>query len=76
MIDEARRHDPVSADVYPYDGASARQVVQVLVPPAGAGIWPALHKLENSPLRDDERQPLIEQLTAYWRAGAARPAAA
>lgn len=67
LIDDARRHGPVSADVYPYDGAAARQVVQVLVPPAGAGIWPALHKLENSPLRDDERQPLIEQLTAYWR---------
>ena len=67
MIDEARRTSPVSADMYPYDGATARLVVEVLVPPSGSTAAVQAARLDEAGLSADERAEALAALAAAWQ---------
>jgi N-acyl-D-aspartate/D-glutamate deacylase len=64
---------PVTADVYPYDGASARKLVAVLVPPPGSGMTAKYERLEDSSIPRAERAALLAGLTDYWQKALRQP---
>ena len=76
MIDEARsRGEIVTADVYPYDGATTRLVAEVLVPSADSAIARDLRRLDDPNTREEDRASAVLALIESWRnvlAGAGR----
>jgi N-acyl-D-aspartate/D-glutamate deacylase len=64
---------PVTADVYPYDGAAARKLIAVLVPPAGSAMALKQGQLEDSSLPGAQRQVLEEELSRYWQSTLTKP---
>jgi N-acyl-D-amino-acid deacylase len=75
QIEAAQLQSPVSADIYPYDGAAARLVMEILVPPAGWAAWASIQRLEDPALPEAERGALIKKLAAYWQRTLADPKA-
>ena len=67
LIDSARRTGPVSADVYPYDGATARLAIEVLVPPPGTTAAELSARLEQPGLSTAERSTAIAALAREWQ---------
>ena len=67
-FEDAARHGPVSADIYPYDGAAARLAIEILVPPPASAASNTAAMLED-PRTDPARRPvLLERLALEWRA--------
>lgn len=73
LFDAAARHGPVSADVYPYDGAAARLAMQILVPPAGTPAAALAEVLEGPGVTPERRVALLADLQREWRAILAAP---
>lgn len=64
---------PVTADVYPYDGAAARKLVTVLIPPSGSGMGGKLRLLADNSAAEKERAALLQELTQYWQKALQQP---
>jgi N-acyl-D-aspartate/D-glutamate deacylase len=76
MIEERRAHgETVTADVYPYDGASARLLVEVPIPPPGSTLARALDRLGDPATPEAERPAVLAEIVAGWRTILADPAA-
>ncbi len=69
----AQKSGPVSADIYPYDGAAARIAMEILVPPAGSAAAATAALLENPRLDEHERRELLRSLESQWREVLASP---
>lgn len=61
------RGDTVTADVYPYDGATARLVVEVLVPPKDSSLAKHQAMIENAGTDDSIRANALRELLGEWR---------
>ena len=73
LFDAAARHGPVSADIYPYDGAAARLAMEILVPPAGTPAAALAQALESPDVSPERRVALLADLQREWRAILASP---
>jgi len=68
MIDEARaRGESVTADAYPYDGATTRLVAELLVPPADSPMAGYLRVLDDPGTREESRAAVVVALAGSWR---------
>jgi len=68
MIDAARiRGEPVTSDIYPYDGATTRLVAEVLVAPPGSALAAALRHLDDPATTEAQRTATIAELAPLWR---------
>jgi N-acyl-D-aspartate/D-glutamate deacylase len=68
MIDAARaRGERVTADAYPYDGATTRLVAEILIPPAQSEMASDLHALEDPALGEASYANTVLALAAAWR---------
>ena len=75
MIDAARaRGEGVTADAYPYDGATTRLIAEILIPPAHSDMANDLHLLEEPGLGEESRANTVITLAAAWRKALASPA--
>jgi N-acyl-D-aspartate/D-glutamate deacylase len=75
MIEAARaRGEVVTADVYPYNGATARLVAEVLVPPADSLL--AKHQALIADVNTDDavRAKVLRDLVEEWRSALRDPA--
>lgn len=69
MIEAARaRGEAVTADVYPYDGATARLVVEVLVPPQDSSLAKHQATIADANTDDAVRTQTLRALLDEWRA--------
>lgn len=68
------RGEVVTADVYPYDGATARLVAEVLVPPADSLL--AKHQATIADVNTDDavRAQVLQDLVEEWRSALREPA--
>jgi N-acyl-D-aspartate/D-glutamate deacylase len=74
MIDAARaRGERVTADAYPYDGATTRLVAEILIPPAQSEMASDLHALEDPELGEASHSNTVLALAAAWRKALANP---
>lgn len=64
---------PVSADIYPYDGAAARLAMEILVPPAGSAAEKTALALDDPRLDPERRRELLVALEREWRVILASP---
>jgi N-acyl-D-aspartate/D-glutamate deacylase len=75
MIDRARlAGEAVTADVYPYDGATTRMVEEILIPPAGSATARYQRVLDQPTATEDMRARAIVALADAWRQELASPA--
>ena len=75
MIEAARaKGEVVTADVYPYDGATARLVAEVLVPPQGSLLEKHQTGVADVNTDDAVRAETLKQLVDEWRAVLRDPA--
>ena len=73
LFHDAARHGPVSADIYPYDGAAARLAMEILVPPPGTTAETLVKSLERPGVTPEQRAVLLGDLQREWRAILASP---
>ena len=57
----------VTADVYPYDGAAARRLVAILVPPESDPMRQTLRLLEAGLLSETRSIQALRELAVYWQ---------
>jgi len=75
MIDAARaRGEGVTADAYPYDGATTRLVAEILIPPTHSEMANELHTLEDPGLSEERHAKTLLALAAAWRKSLLSPA--
>jgi N-acyl-D-aspartate/D-glutamate deacylase len=75
LVEVARaRGEAVTADLYPYDGATTRRVAEVLVPPAGSRLEGLLSQVDDPRTEESVRARLLDEIVAEWRAALAQPA--
>jgi N-acyl-D-amino-acid deacylase len=75
MIEAARaRGQVVTADVYPYDGATARLVTEVLVPPQDSVLAKLQAMVADVNTDDSARTDSLRQLVEEWRSMLRDPA--
>lgn len=68
MIERSRgKGEVVTADVYPYDGASARLVAEVLVPPQGSALATLQTSVADVNTDDSVRADALRKLVEQWR---------
>lgn len=68
LVEAARaRGEVVTADVYPYDGATTRRVAEVLVPPVGSRLEQLLAKVDDPRTEASVRARLLDEIVAQWR---------
>jgi N-acyl-D-aspartate/D-glutamate deacylase len=68
MIEASRaRGEVVTADVYPYDGATARLVVEVLVPPQDSPLAKHQAMIADANTDDSVRTSALRDLLDEWR---------
>jgi N-acyl-D-aspartate/D-glutamate deacylase len=68
LVEAARaRGEVVTADVYPYDGATTRRVAEVLVPPAGSTLEALLTQVDDPRTEESVRARLLDQIVSEWR---------
>lgn len=72
-FESAARHGPVSADIYPYDGAAARLAIEILVPPPASAASTTAATLDDPRTDPGRRTALLEQLAMQWRTLLAMP---
>jgi N-acyl-D-aspartate/D-glutamate deacylase len=74
MIGDTRaRGEVVTADVYPYDGATTRLVAEVLVPPADSPMAKDLAIADASSTSEAARAAALAALATEWRTWLADP---
>ena len=73
LFREAAKHGPVSADIYPYDGATARLAMEILVPPPDTKAAELAKALEAPGMTSERRVALLADLQREWRAILASP---
>ncbi|HKS55923.1 MAG TPA: amidohydrolase family protein, partial [Steroidobacteraceae bacterium] len=75
MIERSRRKgEVVTADVYPYDGATARLVAEVLVPPQDSTLAKLQASVADVNTDDSVRADALRKLVDEWRAVLRDPA--
>lgn len=75
MIEKARAgNEIVTADVYPYDGATARLAIEVLVPPAGSSLAKNQALIADVTTTDAARTTALRDLVSEWRSVLRDPA--
>jgi N-acyl-D-amino-acid deacylase len=75
MIETSRaRGEVVTADVYPYDGATARLVTEVLVPPQGSMLAKHQAMIADANTDDSTRAKALRELVDEWRSVLRDPA--
>jgi N-acyl-D-aspartate/D-glutamate deacylase len=75
MIDAARaRGEGVTADAYPYDGATTRLIAEILIPPTHSEMANDLHMLEDPGLAEERHANTVLALAAAWRKALVNPA--
>ena len=75
MIEAARaRGEVVTADVYPYDGATARLVAEVLVPPQDSTLAKLQAVVADVDTDDSARAAALRKLVDEWRSVLRDPA--
>jgi N-acyl-D-aspartate/D-glutamate deacylase len=68
LIEAARaRGERVTADVYPYDGATTRLVAEILVPPAGSPIERSMRIAGDPRTSEAVRAETLAALATDWR---------
>lgn len=68
LVEAARaRSEIVTADVYPYDGATTRRVAEVLVPPAGSRLETLLIQVDDPRTDETVRARLLDEVVTEWR---------
>lgn len=68
MIEKSRARDKVvTADVYPYDGATARLAIEVLVPPSGSSLAKNQALIADVATADTTRTTALRDLVSEWR---------
>jgi N-acyl-D-aspartate/D-glutamate deacylase len=69
LIDAARaRGERVTADVYPYNGATARLVEEILVPPPDSPMAEQMRKAADPQASESVRAQALNALADTWRA--------
>ncbi len=63
----------VTADIYPYDGAAARALLNILVPPADSPIHARYVGFQAGELSSVEAAAFVRELETYWRRVLAEP---
>lgn len=75
MIKAARaRGEVVTADAYPYDGASARLLVEVPIAESDSTLARAIQQLGDPATPREAREGLLEEIVSGWRAVLTDPA--